>query len=612
LFCDGGETCESTNGCVDATDEDDGTPCDEGTIADGNVCNSSCLSGTCVVADAVCDDGLICNGTETCHTTDGCLPGTAAAAGTACDEGAGENGNPCDSSCQSGACVDTANASSGQPCEDAYECTVNYCDGSGACVVTNDDEYCDAINAGDLCRPDCFGGATGCGTPPGFMTLVCDPLTVDLQTTDTSTCNLGLDGVDGQVDCLSCVATMGGLVEVDYSSFDACDANGWTLVTDPTGCVDLFSSCNPGTVDQPCCDDWATICVTVGPDSFLRTNKGSNCGGGVEEWRIQKNYTNFSDLIGLEMCFDIAGHNANIDQAIAVVADGPDNPGVPDMFFCDSGGPRDTVDDIFYRFCAPLPAWANGSSDVTLTIIAHSEDNQRTLLLDNISIRGWNDVCTPNYLTAFTEDFAGCPDPLTDGWGGWHVSGTVNCTTEAFTCYDTSERLWVDGTDAELWTSVDTTGLVGDVWLCFYFGDDGNNNNSRWLDLGMKTDPTALEWTEVWSFLGDQEPDQSCQEVCVNLTDVDPNAANNDDLRLRFYMYSGRDPLYLDQITLRGAEICDAAGAVDLSAIIDNLDGTYTFTAQDTAGIAIDVDITCTWDDPPAGEVAATRNLTFQ
>ncbi len=608
LICNGTETCDPTGGCVGGTAERDGLPCDEGAGDNGDLCDSSCQSGACVVAAPVCDDGLICNGAESCNPASGCQAGTTAAAGTACDEGSGENGNHCDSSCQSGACVATTPADLGQPCEDAYECTVDLCDGTGTCMVTDDDTHCDAINAGDLCRPECFGGASGCGTPPAGMTLVCNPNPVYLITTDTSTCELNLAGVGGQVDCLSCLVTMGGLVEVEYSTFDACDAGGWTLVADPV-CADTFSDCVLGVEDQPCCDDWSTICVKIGADYFLRTSRPTTCGGS-EEWRIQKNY-DFTGLTGVEMCLDIAGHNATVDQSIAVLADGPDNTtGGPDMFFCDSGGPRQGVNDIFYRLCAPVPDWANGSPDVTLTIIAHSGDNQLSLLLDNISIRAWNDTCTPGYLNALTADFTGCPDPLTDGWGGWTVTGTVNCAAGAFDCPDASERLSVDGNTADIQTTVDTTGLTGDVWLCFFFGDDGAGTR-RSLDVQISTN--GVDWTDAWNFSGDQGPDQSCGEVCVNLTDLDPAAAENPALGLRFAMYSSQDPLYLDHITVRGAEICDAAGVSELGAFGDNADGTYTFTARDTAGIPIDVDITCTWDDPPPGqEVSRSTALSFE
>ena len=152
--------------------------------------------------------------------------------------------------------------------------------------------------------------------------------------------------------------------------------------------------------------------------------------------------------------------------------------------------------------------------------------------------------------------------------------------------------------------------MTGDVVLCFFYGDDGASAQKS-LDVEFSTN--SVDWQIAWSHSGDQAPDQSCQEVCVNLTDLDPDAAGNPTLWLSFDLYSGADPVYLDHITLKGAEICDAAGAVDLSTLTDNSDGTYTFTAQDTAGIPLDVTITCTWDSPPSGdEVQDTEALSFE
>jgi hypothetical protein len=268
------------------------------------------------------------------------------------------------------------------------------------------------------------------------------------------------------------------------------------------------------------------------------------------------------------------------------------------------------VNDTFYRFCGMLPDWANGSSDVTLTVIAHSETDSMRMMLDNISIHAWNDTCTPGTLTALTADFTGCADPLASGWGGWLVNGTIHCTAPAFDCHDASERVWVQNGTGTLSRFVDTTALTGDVVLCFFYGDDGAGAQKS-LDVAFTTN--LVDWQTAWSHSGDQGPDQTCQEVCVNLTDLDPAAAGNPTLWLSFDLYGGADPVYLDHITLKGAEVCDAAGAVDLSVLTDNANGTYTFTAQDTAGIPLDITITCAWDDPPAGdEIEDTETLSFQ
>ncbi len=85
LYCDGAETCDIPSGTCQA-----GTPpvCDNGDFCDGvETCNEStdsCDPGT----PPVCDDGLFCNGTETCNeTTDSCDPGTdPCTVGQVCNE----------------------------------------------------------------------------------------------------------------------------------------------------------------------------------------------------------------------------------------------------------------------------------------------------------------------------------------------------------------------------------------------------------------------------------------------------------------------------------------------------------------------------------------------
>jgi len=246
--------------------------------------------------------------------------------------------------------------------------------------------------------------------------------------------------------------------------------------------------------------------IDIAGEGFMRTNKSTNCGGGgFEEWRLQKTY-NFTGLTGIEFCLDIASNNANNNQAVAVYAHDTANP-TPVEVLCQSDEPRENVDNIFYRFCGMLPAWAAGSPDSVLTVIAHSENNGRMMLVDNISIHGWSDTCTPNYLPALTEDFTGCPDPFTDGWGGWQVTGTINCTAPAppWDCYDASERIWVENNTGSIATIVDTSALTGDVELCFFFGDDGNDAGKS-LDVTFTTDGTT--WQDAWNFSGEQDPDQ--------------------------------------------------------------------------------------------------------
>ncbi len=104
-------------GCGDAV-LDPGEDCD-----DGNLVNGDCCSAGCLFEVGACDDGVFCNGTDTCS------------AGTC----SGHAGDPCTSG---GVCADACNEAAddcfdlaGAPCpDDGSLCTDDTCDGAGACV----------------------------------------------------------------------------------------------------------------------------------------------------------------------------------------------------------------------------------------------------------------------------------------------------------------------------------------------------------------------------------------------------------------------------------------------------------------------------------------------
>ncbi|MBC8293775.1 MAG: hypothetical protein H8E45_11510, partial [Proteobacteria bacterium] len=146
--CDDGngctdDSCEALTGCVNANNA---TACDDGDACttadtcsagacvggvppncdDGNLCtDDSCDIVTgCVNADNVvaCDDGLFCNGADVCaagacgHEGDPCAAGIAC--NNSCDETADNCLNPVATSCTA----------------DPDTCTLEQCDGLGACV----------------------------------------------------------------------------------------------------------------------------------------------------------------------------------------------------------------------------------------------------------------------------------------------------------------------------------------------------------------------------------------------------------------------------------------------------------------------------------------------
>ena len=132
LYCNGAETCNLGTGQCEA-----GTPvvCDDSVACTDDSCNESTDQCDYVPDDANCDNGLWCDGAETCNATLGCQAGTA----PDCDDGVGctddscnESTDQCDNIPNDGLCPDDG----------------LFCNGA---------EFCDAVldcqSAGDPCAP---------------------------------------------------------------------------------------------------------------------------------------------------------------------------------------------------------------------------------------------------------------------------------------------------------------------------------------------------------------------------------------------------------------------------------------------------------------------------
>jgi hypothetical protein len=84
LWCNGAETCNTSTGLCQA-----GTPpnCDDGIACTTDACNEAADSCTHAPNHAACSDGEFCNGAEVCDTLQGCVSGAPPCAGDeACSE----------------------------------------------------------------------------------------------------------------------------------------------------------------------------------------------------------------------------------------------------------------------------------------------------------------------------------------------------------------------------------------------------------------------------------------------------------------------------------------------------------------------------------------------
>jgi hypothetical protein len=90
LYCNGSETCHTALGCQAGTLVN----CNDGVACTADSCNEQTDACNHVPSDASCNDGLYCNGEETCHATLGCQAGSDPCAGDPCDETDDSCGGP--------------------------------------------------------------------------------------------------------------------------------------------------------------------------------------------------------------------------------------------------------------------------------------------------------------------------------------------------------------------------------------------------------------------------------------------------------------------------------------------------------------------------------------
>jgi hypothetical protein len=155
------------------------------------------FGGSPCTIDADCDDGLYCNGQETCDVPSGCRPATNPCAETEC--------NHCNET--AGNCFDPA----GTVCDDGEVCTVgDSCDGSGACRPgsgkkdSDSDTYIDEICPGG---DDCDDGDADVN-PGATEGPVCDADATCYDRKDNE-CDGDTDDSDGDCSATNFICVYG-------------------------------------------------------------------------------------------------------------------------------------------------------------------------------------------------------------------------------------------------------------------------------------------------------------------------------------------------------------------------------------------------------------------
>ena len=232
IYCNGAETCNVGTGiCQPGT----AVVCNDGITCTADSCNEATDSCDYIPNNAACNDGAYCNGIETCNPASGCVAGTPV---SCADDGSFCNGTE---SCNEG--TDSC-TSSGDPCtqpevcnEDTNNCAEVGCTTNEEC---DDELYCTGIET-------CNTGTGNCvaGTP-----VNCN----DSVDCTTDSCNEGMDRCDNTPNNAAC---SDGLF---CNGNEVCDQQNGCVAGTPVSCADDGLFCN-GTES---CNEASDSCVSSG------------------------------------------------------------------------------------------------------------------------------------------------------------------------------------------------------------------------------------------------------------------------------------------------------------------------------------------------------------
>ncbi len=311
LFCDGVETCDAINDCQSGT----AVNCNDGVSCTMDTCNEGTDSCDNLPSNGLCDDGIFCNGNETCDALNDCQAGTS----VNCNDGVGCTDDSCNEATDS--CdniANNANCDNGLFCDGAETCDVGLdcqagsdpcpgqtCDEVGdVCVDCQVDGDCDDglfCNGVETCSAGvCQSGSTvNCNDGVGCTDDSCNEVTDSCDNTaNNANCDNGqfCDGAETCDAILDCQA--GTTVNCDDSvgcTTDACDEGSDTCTHTPvnSSCddgifcngaesCDIALDCQAGSA--PSCDD-GVACTddscNGGTDSCDNIANNGNCDDGL-------------------------------------------------------------------------------------------------------------------------------------------------------------------------------------------------------------------------------------------------------------------------------------------------------------------------------------------
>ncbi len=645
--CDDGDACTEKDAC-DANEVCRGSSisCDDNNVCTQDGCNRQTGCTHAPQAGVLCDDNVFCNGTDVCQN------GTCTHTGDPCRQG-----DACNNSCNEQArnCFSPANT----PCNDGFFCTVtDRCDGAGKCAGSGDpcaslppchnrcsemsrscdaqqgdtcddgvrcteDDTCDAslvctgiptdtncMIPGQICAPACRQDSSGCLARPD-MTVECP----DGEVSGPMTCHIQLGTLAGQDACLSCRAWVSPMVlsRVDFESDTnpgACDLDGWVLADGVGGELcnqeGQYSGGCPVRFEpiyaSPCCPTW-TCPAQHGPltGTILLEHNPGTCSN--RNLKLQ-NLFDFSEFDGAELCYSLTHYQATVSRDYYQVHIGPqgDADGGATLQ-CMRGG---TIPNELTRFCHDISSQIHNWTPMQITFWMLTANTNHFMFLDDIRLTTWYAGCPPSGKVFFSEDFAGCPGILIPGWNGWETGmTTVRCDTNI--C---GTQAIQGENSASLEHAVDTTGGTGGnhIELCWSLGDDGPSVGTFRVEFNASG--TFVTAYEVSGNLG---PDNVCAQQCVDLSALDPAAAGNPNLRIRFSWSVQSRKFALDDVVVReSGSRCDAGalGYLLLSDISGEGAGGYEIQLLNRRPGALHATLECVWNEGGTA-VRASDTIVF-
>ncbi len=301
-------------------------------IAEDDVCRGNCTGLLCVPtfpscsSDLDCDDGLTCNGAETCDPLNGCVAGTP----LSCDDGVFCNGEEI--------CTEGSGCQAGPPvvCDDGVECTADFCDpDTDSCTIRprnlrcSDGLYCNGRETCDpirgclpalepvLCEDDVTCTVDSCNE----ITDRCDHVPTNSLCSDGQFCN-GEEICDSRRDCQPAQAPI--------------DCSGLSTQCSAGVCDELLDSCAAVAVNEASpCDDGIFCTGSSECSAGTCVATGGTCGDGILQAVCGEECDNPADPNCTAGCAALAGACGN------GILEGTETCELPSAEICDDRADND-------------------------------------------------------------------------------------------------------------------------------------------------------------------------------------------------------------------------------------------------------------------------------